>query len=142
VLFLDIDGVLHPGPARRGQERQAALTVTHFGWLPVLVNVLRPHEDVGVVVHSTWRHDYDEDELREFLPGLAGRFLGAVPAGERYPSIMSWLEANPDVRDYRILDDDASMFPHPHPDQLILCDPDTGVTGDAVLIALRKWLGS
>jgi hypothetical protein len=141
VLFLDFDGILHPGPApvNVGGE-QLYLTTTHFGWLPSLLSVLAPHPDVKVVVHSTWRFDYDEDELREILSDLGARYLGATPAGERYPSILRWLEANPDVTSFRILDDEVDEFPYPTPEQLIVCDPTEGVNGIEVVAALRQWL--
>lgn len=141
VLFLDFDGVLHPGPPPLGRgEEQPFIATKHFGWLPALLRTLAPHPDVKVVVHSTWRLAYDEAELWEILSDLGGRYLGATPAGERYASILQWLEANPGVTSYRILDDEPDEFPQPLPEQLIVCDPTQGVTGLEVASALRQWL--
>jgi hypothetical protein len=141
VLFLDFDGVLHPGPPPLGPGGDQPTIVTkHFGWLPTLLRTLTPFPDVKVVVHSTWRLCYDESELWEILSELGGRYLGATPAGERYASILQWLEANPDVTSYRILDDEPDEFPQPLPEQLIVCDPTQGVTGLEVASALREWL--
>jgi hypothetical protein len=141
VLFLDFDGVLHPGPAPLNiADQQLYLPTTHFGWLPTLLSVLRPHPDVGVVVHSSWRLNYDEDELREILSDVGDRYLGATPPGERYASILQWLAANSDVTSYRVLDDEPDEFPLPVPEEVILCDPTMGVNGVEVVAALRKWL--
>jgi len=141
VLFLDFDGVVHPGPALVGATGEhPSLATPHFGWLPALLKTLRPYPDIRVVVHSTWRLNYDEDELREILSALGDRYVGATPTGERYPSILQWLEANPDVTSYRILDDEPHEFPQPLPEQLIVCDPTLGVTGVEVVAALRDWL--
>jgi hypothetical protein len=143
VLFLDFDGVLHPGPSLLGHgEEQPLIATKHFGWLPALLRTLAPFPDVKVVVHSTWRLNYDEDELREILSDLGGRYLGATPVGERYASILQWLEANPDVTSYRIVDDEPDEFPQPLPEELIVCDPTLGVTGLEVAAALRAWLSS
>ena len=143
VLFVDFDGVLHPGPPTYGIGPSSLfMTVRHFGWLPSLVDVLRPHPDVHVVVHSSWRFEYDEAELREILSDLGDRVLGATPATDRgrYDSILAWLQTNPEYSSYRILDDDPEEFPSPLPDQLIVCDPTVGVAGLEVITALRRWL--
>jgi hypothetical protein len=66
----DFDGCLHPvthGATLDGP----ALSAVHFGWLPHLDRALRGHDDVVVVVHSTWRYEYNLDELRQVL-GVLG----------------------------------------------------------------------
>lgn len=141
VLFVDFDGVLQPGPDPRGMRADSAILRTgHFGWLPVLVALLRPHPDVGVVVSSSWREVYDELELIEILSELRGKVLGATPKGPRYDSILRWLDTHPKWSDFRILDDDVTEFPTPLPLELIVCDPNEGVTGAEVQAALRQWL--
>lgn len=61
VLFLDFDGVLHPVPAVptnrvvNGKPVMRAIQVLPFEWLPVLAQLLRPHPDVRLIVHSSWR---------------------------------------------------------------------------------------
>ncbi len=49
LIFLDFDGVLHEarGDLEEGQ---------YFKWLPILTELITPHPDVRVVVHSSWRH--------------------------------------------------------------------------------------
>lgn len=140
ILFIDVDGCLHPdtkgipliGPS---------ISTPHFGWLPHLIGALRGHDDVGVVVHSTWRLEYNLAELREVLGVLGGRVVDATARGlSRYESIVGWLEEHPTCRSFRILDDQASEFPLPAPAELVLCDPSSGVSAPAVLQALKAWL--
>lgn len=141
VVFLDFDGVLHPAGLPPYDEPPASFVSTgFFGWLPALVQVLRPHPDVAIVVHSTWRYTHDVDELRLLLGTLRPRVVGATPRGPRYESIEWWLHANPLFVSHRILDDDAREFPTPPPPELILCDPTTGVAAPGVLAKLRIWL--
>ncbi len=140
LLFIDIDGVLHPTTVEGSREAGGIVHTPMFGWLPVLAGVLRPHPGVVLVVHSTWRYTHDIDELRGVLGTLGRRVVGATPHGPRYESILGWLRLNPAIKDYRILDDDAKEFPSPAPPELVLCDPSTGVTGSEVLEALRSWL--
>lgn len=134
VLFIDFDGVLHPS------EQADASRLTHFCWLSVLVDALRSHSDVRIVVHSTWRYMYDDDELRMLLGPLGNQVVGSTGHGPRFESIRGWLYANKACKSYRILDDDATDFPVPPPDELVLCNPSTGVAAQDVRIALSTWL--
>ena len=122
VLFLDFDGVLHPGP-------DVTASPALWFWLPALAKVLEAHGDVRIVVHSTWRLDHSVDQLRVLLGGLGERVIDATPEGGRLESIERWLEAHNDVDSYRILDDDESAFFFPLPAELILCDPVHGIGG-------------
>jgi hypothetical protein len=139
-LFLDFDGVLSPTTVEDSADAGEPVHTALFGWLPVLVAVLKPHPDVALVIHSTWRYTHDLDELRELLGSLGGRVVGATPRGPRYESILWWRHMNPAFTDFRILDDDAKEFPSPAPAELILCNPRTGVAGQEVLASLRGWL--
>lgn len=142
VLLCDLDGVLHPTLGRGDAPAGGPLVATpHFGWVPALAGALRGHDDVALVVHSTWRHEYDDEELREVLGVLGPRLIGATSRNlQRWESIRAWLEDHPTYTSYRILDDDASEFPFPAPEKLILCDPARGVAAPAVLQALEAWL--
>lgn len=141
VLFVDFDGVLHPTlVANKPRADEPVVVTTLFGWLPVLIRWLSAHDDVVVVVHSTWRYTHDLDELRGVLGELGARVVGVTPRGPRFDSILWWLDLNPGVESYRILDDDPSEFPQPPPVELILCNPRAGVSDPAVLAALATWL--
>jgi len=102
--------------------------------------MLRPHPDVHVVAHSTWRYTHDVDELRLLLGVLGPRLVGATPTGPRYDSILWWLNQNPRYSSYRILDDDPREFPDPLPAELVLCDPRSGVSAPDVQAALKDCL--
>src|SRR3982751_1650794 len=93
VLFLDIDGVLHPGqePGVQGQSKRYQQTGP-FVWLSYLALTLQPHPDIQVVVHSTWRETYSLGELQEMLAELGERRIEVTPPGDRYASILAWLQ--------------------------------------------------
>jgi HAD domain in Swiss Army Knife RNA repair proteins len=133
VLFLDFDGVLHPGPDVTSKP-------THWCWLPDLVELLAWHAEVRIVVHSLWRLDHSVDELRALLGELAERVIDATPQGGRLESIEAWLVGRPDIVSYRVLDDDEREFFYPLPAELIVCDPALGVTDPRARRQLLEWL--
>ena len=133
VLFLDFDGVLHPGP-------DVTSAPARWCWLPALVKLLAGHTDVRIVVHSLWRLDHSVDELRALLGELAERVIDATPEGGRLESIETWLEGHPEVSRYRILDDDELDFFYPLPAELIVCDSGLGVTDPVARQQLVAWL--
>ena len=133
VIFLDFDGVTHPAA-------HVASPLTHWCWLPVLARVLARHDDVFVVVHSTWRFQYTLDELRGLLGTVGERVIDVVPEGSRLASIEAWLSAHREqVCGYRILDDDVGAFV-PLPAELIACDPERGLSDESVRQQLLSWL--
>lgn len=141
VVFLDIDGVLHPtlipGKPTAVEPR---VSTTLLCWLPALVRVLDPYPEIEVVIHSSWRYTHDLEELQAMLGDLGRRVVGLTPRVPRFDSIRWWLALSPEVESYRILDDDPTEFPNPTPAELILCDPRTGVAAPAVLATLTAWL--
>lgn len=142
VLFVDIDGVFHP-TTHSVASTEPAIDAVHFGWVHFLDRALRGHDDVVIVVHSTWRKEYTLEELRELLGVLGPRVVALTPLeSPRYESIQWWLHMNPSFSDYRILDDQPHEFPDPPPPEFILCNPATGVTAPKVLQALSEWLGA
>jgi hypothetical protein len=132
VLFLDFDGVLHAGP-------HVEATTPHWCWLPSLAQLLARHEDVHIVVHSTWRYDYNVEELRELLGRLGERVIDATDVGGRLESIEQWLVGHPEVTDFCILDD-AERELYRLPEELILCDPALGITDPGARQELLAWL--
>lgn len=139
AIFLDFDGVLHPRPAVDVGEPGLG-KAPDFLWVPALAALLEPHPDVLVVVHSTWRYNHSTLELAGLLGPLKRRVVDSTPRGPRFESIEWWLSMNPQIKNYRILDDDAREFPVPQPTELILCHPATGVADERVRAALRSWL--
>lgn len=75
ILFLDIDGVLHPDPATPDQ----AFSQRHLLW-----EFLNARPDVRVVNSSDWRVHHSLDELIDFILAggdgqLSPRFIGVTP---------------------------------------------------------------
>ena len=127
-LFLDFDGVLHPGLCD---------TADHFCRLPILEEVLRGHPWAHVVISSSWRHSQSTDELRKlFSHDIRPRIIGVTPPAQagvrfgRYTEISAWLEGNNRQGDPWIaLDDYAYEFPKGCPN-LLLCNSGTGLTDE------------
>lgn len=107
ILSLDFDGVLHPFGSKGG-----AL----FQKMPMIYRLLEQYPAIKVIVHSSWRHFHDSDELGEMLfhdrPDLADRYLGVTPiqAMSRWESILAWIKLNKPVS-VCVLDDEPRMFP-------------------------------
>lgn len=75
ILFLDFDGVMHPGTGRM-QDR--------FCRAPLLWEILRACHEVEVVFSSSWRELYQCCQMTEFVTrgggeDLVRRFIGATP---------------------------------------------------------------
>lgn len=136
-LSLDFDGVLHP--TSEGTQRVA---VTHFGWLPHLERLLGPHPEVMLLVHSTWRHQYDLEELRMLLGNVLGpRVVAAAPAGDdRWLAIQAWVAEQAGAPDLLIVDDARGEFPATLPFTLVVCDPATGLSDPQVRESIQRWL--
>jgi len=132
LLFLDFDGVLHPSAQYR--------LVRHFIWLPKLVWLLERHPDVRVVVHSTWRYDHSDQELRTLLGPLGSRFVGSAPRGPRAQAIESVLQANKGVvKHHFVLDDQAEDFAASNLTVLVL-DGRIGISDPAAQLTFVEWL--
>jgi hypothetical protein len=132
VIFLDFDGVLSPvgGDA----------AVLPFVWLPILEQLLTPWPDVMLAVHSTWRYLYRPNELGELLGSLGSRFIGAAPRGPRAESILWFLQLNPVITSYLVLDDAPSEFPADFPGSLVICEPLRGISAPEVQAQIETWL--
>lgn len=134
ILFLDFDGVCHPG---------CATVHTRFANLPLLESWLREQVSVEVVISSSWRIYSPLPELAQhFAEDLRHRVIGATPAYgqlkfepdpqwdhcKREFEALSWMKSNasPD-RSWVCLDDMAQIF-SPNCQHLVLCDPAVGLT--------------
>jgi len=125
VVFLDFDGVLHPGTT--GTMRLAG----------ALEALLEKYPDVRIVISSSWRMGETLDELRGwFSPSIASRIIGVTPVlapslrAVRQAEAESWLGANP-TRHWCALDDEAELF-QAGCSWLILTDSRTGLTQDTL----------
>lgn len=138
VIFSGIDGVLHPRHAAAVAYDEVPERL--FEWVDIVESLLAPHDDVFLVIHGEYGYEWTDAELCSALRSLAGRFMGSVPKGPRYPSILEWLGRNPSVTSCRILDDEPKQFPAPPPDELLLCHPETGIYEWKVRRQLQRWL--
>jgi hypothetical protein len=136
ILFLDIDGVLHPRPIP-GRPGQTDL----FSALHLLEDVLRQVPDVEVVISSSWREHYPLDEMREiFSADLRERIVGVTPlpplAGgpaelsdyARDAECAAWMaQRRPAGTPWLAIDDACEEFV-PDCGQLLLVDGSMGLT--------------
>ena len=113
IVFLDFDGVTHP---------ELCSTDQLFGCLPLIEEVLRQHEQVEVVISSSWREPHPLSELREFFSGdIAPRVVGRTPVIPRQPAMpataglreiecLTWLAANRPGHPWIAIDDVPWIF--------------------------------
>lgn len=129
ILFLDFDGVLHPSPNKMSTE---------FSALPFFEVWLRKHEQVNVVISSSWREVMDIDVLKAiFSPDLQDRIIDKCPtlpfdkveneAHWRYKEIIDWIAINRYEGPWVALDDAVDAFPEDHP-HLVACKQAIGLT--------------
>jgi hypothetical protein len=138
ILFLDIDGVLHPTSCR-SEDR--------FNRLPDLAKCLsKARSPLEIVISSSWRfhHAHREifrrfpSEIRALIVGVTGPpFIGKY---SRYEEIQAYLLQRGHDFLWAALDDCAWEFP-PECPELILCDGATGVT-QKELSRLRAWISN
>lgn len=134
LIFLDFDGVLHPLQPEVSQ-------LERFCWLPTLEALVGSFPDVYIVVHSTWRYEYTEPELRQMLGSLGHRFVGCAPRAPRQQAIEMVLQANRGVRGHLVLDDDPREFSGSTLN-VVLLDPQRGLSDETAQSAIRNWLRS
>jgi hypothetical protein len=133
VLFLDLDGTLHP-PNCHSRD--------HMVFLPFLAGILRRHDDVKVVISSSWRITTSLEKLRGlFPPDLRHRVVGVTPVlkweggrGHRQKECLAWLSENAPEAAWIALDDEAILF---HSGHVVVCDPLRGLSAPQVRAELE-----
>lgn len=112
VMFLDIDGVcnseesLQRQYARLGRSQMLGIDP----YMAFLVAKIQLDTGCEVVLSSTWRlNEQSRKEVREQVLEFddVTRDLGGRPRGEE---IQEWLDRNPTVDRYAIIDDDMDML--------------------------------
>lgn len=116
VLFLDFDGVLNSEASFRWEKRKKTIHIANT-LSPIacsnLQHILEQDRDVKIVISSTWRKIHTMVELQNILNSYgveAARIIGKTPltfSGDRGREIRQWLEDNPNVTKYVIIDDDT-----------------------------------
>lgn len=138
ILFLDIDGVLHPEPA---------LSRHAFCRLPLVEEILMDFPQVEIVISSVWRLDWKEESVQiagmkeHFSLALRDRVVGVTPDHRQTPvsqapeglagylrewECLDWIRTHrPPGTPYLILDDRAWLF-RPDNSHLMIVDCDDG----------------
>ncbi|MFK4706020.1 hypothetical protein ABIC83_002859 [Roseateles asaccharophilus] len=161
VLYLDLDGVGHHEAVYISPKRGIYINQDEapgrvlFEWIPILVDILRPHHDVKLVLSSSWcrRPGYDRtlkrlpDELRKRFVGgtFHRRHHGADPLASReFQTLPRGQQILNDVKrrqpsDWLALDDDDEGWPADHRGHLIHCNGSLGLSDPVtqVTLALR-----
>lgn len=97
LLFLDVDGVLHPVGV------DYSFSSRFFSHLPLLEELLREFRSVDVVISSDWRLAEGIEQLqRYFSVDIQHRIIGATPqidpsvgvSNRRQLEIQAWLDGN------------------------------------------------
>jgi hypothetical protein len=124
AIYLDIDGVFHPNDCDESEL---------FCWLPLFIDLVAPFPDVALVIHSSWRYEYDPEELLKRLPlSLRSRLFGITEGMGRYPSIIEHVKAH-QISSFIVIDDLCNMFPSQwHDRELVMCDGRTGLSAPKV----------
>ena len=133
TLYLDFDGVLHPGHAR-AHER--------FSCQNHLIDAIKGF-DLEIVVSSSWRFHYTMAKLREVLHDEIGRRIVGITGEPVIGSYSRWREIERHamfnrVKDFRALDDSTYLFPS-ECGALIACEGLRGMGADQGRM-LRHWL--
>ncbi|MDP9993999.1 hypothetical protein J2W28_004300 [Variovorax boronicumulans] len=126
LLFLDIDGVLHP------VGMDYSFSSRFFSHLPGLEALLREFESVDVIISSDWRLAESIEQLqRYFSADTRHRIIGATPQIDpnatvlhrRQLEIQAWLDGNGrNDAEWVALDDWPSSFEAGF-ERLVLTDP-------------------
>jgi hypothetical protein len=115
VLFLDIDGVLHPDSC--DPERQFCFVHNFCETLKLAA----PHRDVPIVISSTWRMDFTIDAMRAHFPvAMNHQIVGVTPDLDviwessedrnRQSEIEAWMQDESPDGDWLAIDDRSSFF--------------------------------
>ncbi|SEL82136.1 hypothetical protein SAMN05518845_111266 [Variovorax sp. YR750] len=126
LLFLDIDGVLHP------VGKDYSFSSRPFSHLPLLEELLREFRSVDVVISSDWRLAENVEQLqRYFSDDIRHRIIGATPQispdaivdCRRQLEIQAWLDGNGcSATEWVALDDWPLSFDVGF-ERLVLTDP-------------------
>ena len=142
ILFLDIDGVLHPNCTVAVEPSGSISAIGAFRWLRSLDEVLQDFPDVELVLHSSWRLVWETDiELKENLPeSLASKIRGVTPRTvmSRYASIEAYCTEHA-VTQVCIIDDESAAFPAGLTG-LVVCDQAQGISSPETRAKLRAAL--
>jgi hypothetical protein len=134
TIFLDFDGVLHPGHADPS---------SYFCKMPLLIEAICAF-NVKIIVSSSWRFQMTYSEIEMLFPDILKSKLDGTTGDAFIGPHARWNEISACVRDrnianWRALDDSFFEFPKPC-DELISCEGGKGL--EAIQVTkLQRWLG-
>lgn len=147
IIFLDFDGVLHPLGLYFHKDsieyhQYIDGRAEWFCFNKILEDLLNNVEDsigkVGIVVHSSWRESFEEENIKEFLGNdLGSRFLGCTDPGEKKKSIDDWLLKN-NPKNWIVVDDFDDGF-SVYGENFLICDSDWGISAPAFKNKFNNW---
>lgn len=156
VIFTDFDGVLHTAAAAEGlshalvraaapAQLRARGLFAHCSWLANAVKASPFQDSVRIVVHSAWRTQFRDDEIRALVPELALWFQGSVGFNSLAPeaAILKWLEMmSGKVVDHLVLDATPGRFAGGAGNWAtpVRCDPARGLGDPGVQATVREFL--
>lgn len=156
TLYLDFDGVLHHDDvfwSRKVGIHMRAPGHALFEWMPILEDILRPYDNVRIVLSTTWVRVKSFEFAKKQLSGaLAARVDGAtfhrremsrfhfenLSRGAQILADVS--RRNPDH--WLAIDNDDMDWPVEFRDNLIKTQDHLGLSEPAVQLALRERLSA
>lgn len=144
ILFLDVDGVLTSNRCYWAFDK--GIKPLWDTWDPVALAVLHKVCETGVrlVISSTWRLHKEELDVKLNQHGLM-QYLEMpdwctphLPDAkiQRGTEIKTYLDAHPEIKSYRILDDDVDIL-EDQQKKFIQTDSMNGMQDEAILKLLR-----
>lgn len=129
VLFLDIDGVLHP--CQSGSLRH----------MPLFERWLLAEPSVEIVISSTWRETHSFMELRALFPtSIRDRIIGTTPIFEerlREEEIQHFTRRH-GIEHWFCIDDQIADFPSLRDSRLVATEYVRGITDDTLVEMSRR----
>ena len=125
ILFLDIDGVLHPTSGSKPFVPAC---------LSVLESLVSDFPDMEIVITSSWREEKPLSELKALLGAqLGSRVIGTTPVIDepflhhvRFHEVQAYLlETNKPDRSWVAVDDEIGNYPEESP--VVITDRRTGI---------------
>ncbi len=142
TLFLDFDGVLHPENCVRdkgGVRIEGYPGRSLFDRLPLLVEALRPHPEIQIVLSTTWVKMVGFNKAKLRLGELSERVIGTTQQEDRLGRLQRGSQVEVFAKDNKLnwvaLDDDDSGWREW--DRLVLCPPD-GLNQEKVAELVEK----
>ena len=154
ILFLDYDGVLHPGHGwfANGEfqlvnDDEYDESLSLFCWVPILEKILYevdPERQIDIVLSTSWGHSTNwRDAAKRLSPALQSRVIGGTTG---YPQPRG-RQIEMYIEDMRLgdshwiaLDDDDYFWPPRILDKLVHADRGLGLSEEAVQQQLRDKL--